>query len=114
MVSAGSIRKRTEWLESLDELLDPSRAYAGALPDVAVAGTAPANSGWPIPALTSTDYMNSIATEIEPWFPGDEDVERRYRAWIRWNASDHGAPGAAPRNRCGRAYFHLRVVGGAL
>ena len=23
----------------------------------------------------------------EPWFPGDEEVERRYRAWIRWNAA---------------------------
>jgi pyruvate dehydrogenase E1 component len=40
-----------------------------------------------IPALTSTDYVNSIPTELEPWFPGDEDVERRYRAWIRWNAA---------------------------
>ena len=24
---------------------------------------------------------------MEPFFPGDEDVERRYRAWIRWNAA---------------------------
>src|SRR3712207_7000520 len=22
-----------------------------------------------------------------PWFPGDEDVERRYRAYLRWNAA---------------------------
>ena len=40
-----------------------------------------------MPALTSTDYVNTIPTELEPWFPGDEDVERRYRAWIRWNAA---------------------------
>ena len=40
-----------------------------------------------LPALTSTDYVNTIPTEMEPWFPGDEDVERRYRAWIRWNAA---------------------------
>ena len=40
-----------------------------------------------IPALTSTDYVNTIPTDLEPWFPGDEDVERRYRAWIRWNAA---------------------------
>ncbi len=40
-----------------------------------------------IPALTSTDYVNTIPTELEPWFPGDEDVERRYRTWIRWNAA---------------------------
>ncbi|MET0134708.1 MAG: pyruvate dehydrogenase (acetyl-transferring), homodimeric type [Kibdelosporangium sp.] len=40
-----------------------------------------------IPSLTSTDYVNTIPTEQEPWFPGDEEVERRYRAWIRWNAA---------------------------
>lgn len=40
-----------------------------------------------IPSLTSTDYVNTIPTELEPWFPGDEDVERRYRTWIRWNAA---------------------------
>ena len=40
-----------------------------------------------IPALTSTDYVNTIPTELEPWFPGDEEVERRYRRWIRWNAA---------------------------
>ncbi|MBM7772629.1 pyruvate dehydrogenase E1 component [Actinokineospora baliensis] len=40
-----------------------------------------------VPALTSTDYVNTIPTEKEPWFPGDEEVERRYRAWIRWNAA---------------------------
>src|SRR5438132_11885610 len=40
-----------------------------------------------VPSLTSTDYVNTIPPEAEPWFPGDEEVERRYRAWIRWNAA---------------------------
>src|SRR2546430_2096026 len=40
-----------------------------------------------VPSLAGTDYVNTIPTEREPWFPGDEDVERRYRAWIRWNAA---------------------------
>ncbi|MDQ3987891.1 MAG: pyruvate dehydrogenase (acetyl-transferring), homodimeric type [Actinomycetota bacterium] len=40
-----------------------------------------------VPSLTSTDYVNTIPTENEPWFPGDEETERRYRAWIRWNAA---------------------------
>ncbi|MGH3579105.1 MAG: pyruvate dehydrogenase (acetyl-transferring), homodimeric type, partial [Mycobacterium sp.] len=44
-------------------------------------------TGIGVPALTSTDYVNTIPTENEPWFPGDEDTERRYRAWIRWNAA---------------------------
>src|SRR5947208_9117857 len=28
-----------------------------------------------------------MPTDREPWFPGDEETERRYRAWIRWNAA---------------------------
>src|SRR5262249_6038668 len=35
----------------------------------------------------STDYINTIPPEREPWFPGDEYVERRIRAYIRWNAA---------------------------
>ena len=40
-----------------------------------------------VPALRSTDYINTITTEQEPEFPGDEDIERRIRAFIRWNAA---------------------------
>lgn len=50
-----------------------------------------------VPALRSTDYINTIAPEREPWFPGDEETERRIRAFIRWNAavmvSDANRPG---------------------
>ena len=37
--------------------------------------------------VPTTDYINTIAPENEPEFPGDEEIERRYRAWIRWNAA---------------------------
>ncbi|TFD89263.1 pyruvate dehydrogenase (acetyl-transferring), homodimeric type [Cryobacterium serini] len=40
-----------------------------------------------VPMVPTTDYINTIAPENEPDFPGDEDIERRYRAWIRWNAA---------------------------
>jgi pyruvate dehydrogenase E1 component len=40
-----------------------------------------------VPMVPTTDYLNTIAPENEPAFPGDEDIERRYRAWIRWNAA---------------------------
>ena len=51
-----------------------------------------------------TDYINTIPPEQEPWFPGDEVLERRIRAYIRWNAmamvdrSNHrfDAPGRSP------------------
>jgi pyruvate dehydrogenase E1 component len=40
-----------------------------------------------VPSLRSTDYINTIPPQREPWFPGNEDVERRIRAYIRWNAA---------------------------
>ncbi|MFI6869214.1 pyruvate dehydrogenase (acetyl-transferring), homodimeric type [Nocardia sp. NPDC050406] len=76
----------SEWLESFDEMLDregPGRARYLMLRLLERAG----EKRVAIPALTSTDYVNTIPTENEPWFPGDEEVERRYRAWIRWNAA---------------------------
>ena len=102
-----------EWLESFDELLErsgPARARYLMLRLLERSG----EQRVAIPALTSTDYVNTIPTELEPWFPGDEDVERRYRALDPMERRDHGAPGAAPGSRCGRPHLDLRVVGGAV
>ncbi len=65
-----------EWLESFDTLLSrsgPARARYLMLRMLERAG----EQRVAIPALTSTDYVNTIPTELEPWFPGDEEVERR-------------------------------------
>ncbi|WP_275447596.1 pyruvate dehydrogenase (acetyl-transferring), homodimeric type [Gordonia terrae] len=75
-----------EWLDSFDALLDaagPGRARYLMLRLLERAGEKRVS----IPALTSTDYVNTIPTEAEPWFPGDEDIERRFRQMIRWNAA---------------------------
>ncbi|WP_368499635.1 pyruvate dehydrogenase (acetyl-transferring), homodimeric type [Herbiconiux sp. A18JL235] len=40
-----------------------------------------------VPMVPTTDYINTIAPENEAEFPGDEALERKYRAWIRWNAA---------------------------
>ena len=37
--------------------------------------------------LRTTDYINTIPPDREPAFPGDEAIERRIRAYIRWNAA---------------------------
>src|SRR5215510_12689185 len=34
-----------------------------------------------VPGLRSTDYINTIPPEREPWFPGDEYVEPRIRTY---------------------------------
>jgi pyruvate dehydrogenase E1 component len=39
------------------------------------------------PSTVSTPYVNTIPADEEPDFPGDEYIERRIRAFIRWNAA---------------------------
>jgi pyruvate dehydrogenase E1 component len=75
-----------EWLESFDEVLDRSGQPRARYLMLRMLERA-REKRVAIPALTSTDYVNTIPTELEPWFPGDEEVERRYRRWIRWNAA---------------------------
>ena len=40
-----------------------------------------------ISGLRATDYINSIPSDSEPDFPGDEAIERRIRQYNRWNAA---------------------------
>jgi len=40
-----------------------------------------------IAGLRATDYINSIPSDSEPAFPGDEAIERRIRQFNRWNAA---------------------------
>ena len=75
-----------EWLESLDQAVDHGGRARGRYLMLALLQRA-RERGVGVPSLANTDYVNTIPPEAEPWFPGDEDVERRYRAWIRWNAA---------------------------
>ncbi|MBP2334342.1 pyruvate dehydrogenase E1 component [Saccharothrix coeruleofusca] len=75
-----------EWLESFDAALKGGGQQRARYLMLRLLERA-RESHVGVPSLTSTDYVNTIPTEREPWFPGDEEVERRYRAWIRWNAA---------------------------
>jgi len=75
-----------EWTQSLDAVLKnagPVRARYLMLSMLKRAG----ENNLGVPALRATDYINSIAPGAEPTFPGDEALERRIRAMIRWNAA---------------------------
>jgi pyruvate dehydrogenase E1 component len=75
-----------EWLDSLDAVLKQhGRGRARYLMLRLLERAREEQIG--VPALTSTDYINTIPPEREPRFPGDEYVERRIRAYIRWNAA---------------------------
>ena len=74
-----------EWLESLDAVIDiGGRSRARYL--LARLMERAREQGVGVPAMVTSDYINTIPPEQEPWFPGDEVLERRIRAYIRWNA----------------------------
>jgi pyruvate dehydrogenase E1 component len=101
-----------EWLASLDAAVDERGRVRARYLMLALLQRA-RERGVGVPSLMSTDYINTIPPEAEPWFPGDEEVERRHRRWIRWNAAIM-VTGRSARDLRGRAHLDLRLVRDAL
>ncbi len=79
-------QETAEWLESLDALTKAQgRERAREIMQRLMARAQQLQLG--VPTSPNTDYINTIPTEAEPEFPGDEQIERTYRAWMRWNAA---------------------------
>ena len=75
-----------EWVDSFDAVLDAEgKTRARFLMSKLLERARELQVGHP--ATVSTPYVNTIPPEEEPWFPGDEHIERRIRAYIRWNAA---------------------------
>ena len=74
-----------DWIESLDQVIDLSPARARFLLNKILLHARSRQIG--LPSMVSTDYINTIAPEEEPYFPGNEDIERRIRQIVRWNAA---------------------------
>ncbi len=75
-----------EWLDSFDSIVNErGRERARFLMLKLLERARAAQVG--VPATVSTPYINTIPPDEEPWFPGDEYLERRIRAYIRWNAA---------------------------
>jgi pyruvate dehydrogenase E1 component len=75
-----------EWRESLDAVVEHAGANRARYLMLSMLQRA-REQHVGVPGLHSTDYINTIPPELEPPFPGDEDIERRIRAHIRWNAA---------------------------
>ncbi|MET0500551.1 MAG: pyruvate dehydrogenase (acetyl-transferring), homodimeric type [Candidatus Binatia bacterium] len=43
-------------------------------------------SGLKIPYAVNTPYINTIPAEKEPAYPGNREIERRIKSYVRWNA----------------------------
>jgi pyruvate dehydrogenase E1 component len=78
-------QETAEWLEALQQLIEHSPARARFILHKLIREARARNVG--LASMVSTHYINSIPPEQEPDFPGDEDMERRIRRMIRWNAA---------------------------
>jgi len=75
-----------EWIESLNAVIEndgPSRASYLLNKVISKAYTA----GLVLPDTRTTPYINTIPTELEIKSPGDQNIEKKIRAYIRWNAA---------------------------
>ncbi|MGC1615431.1 MAG: pyruvate dehydrogenase (acetyl-transferring), homodimeric type [Candidatus Acidiferrum sp.] len=74
-----------EWLESLDSVLDSSGPEVASeiLERLRAHATV---AGIDLPFSANTPYANTIPARLEPLFPGDQELERRIKSLIRWNA----------------------------
>ncbi|MGE0881646.1 MAG: pyruvate dehydrogenase (acetyl-transferring), homodimeric type, partial [Acidimicrobiia bacterium] len=75
-----------EWLDSFDAVVEAhGKVRARYLVSKVLERAREQQVG--LPATVSTPYVNTIPPDMEPWFPGNEHIERRIRAFIRWNAA---------------------------
>jgi pyruvate dehydrogenase E1 component len=75
-----------EWVDSFDAVLEVhGKARARFLLMKLLERAKETQVGFP--ATVSTPYVNTIPASQEPTFPGDEETERRIRAYMRWNAA---------------------------
>ncbi|MFN2491005.1 MAG: pyruvate dehydrogenase (acetyl-transferring), homodimeric type [Actinomycetota bacterium] len=74
-----------EWIEALDQVIDGSTGRARFLLHQILLHARARQIG--LPSMVSTDYINTVSPEQEPYFPGDEAIELRIRQITRWNAA---------------------------
>ena len=75
-----------EWLESLDAVVDARGQERARYLMLRLMERAREKSV-AVPEMRSTDYINTIPTDREPFFPGNEEIERKILAATRWNAA---------------------------
>jgi pyruvate dehydrogenase E1 component len=81
-----------EWLDSLDAVLEfdgPDRSCF--LLDELIEEAR--RNGAPVPYWANTPYLNTIPPQLEPRYPGDQEIEHALRSMIRWAGRRPHHPG---------------------
>ena len=75
-----------EWIESLNSVIENDGSSRASYLLNKVIDQA-YKSGLVLPDTRTTPYINTIPPEAEVKSPGDQNVEKRIRAYVRWNAA---------------------------
>src|SRR5438876_1706942 len=81
--------EESKWLESLESVLEfalKSQGPEQTAPFLEHLTQRLRDQGVEAPRVVSTPYVNTIPTDKEASFPGDWEMERRIKSYIRWNA----------------------------
>jgi pyruvate dehydrogenase E1 component len=85
----GTKNDRHKWIASLEYILEyilkneESEQASHLLDELA---DRLRESGLKVPDRVSTPYINTIPVEKEPRYPGNREIERRIKSYVRWNA----------------------------
>jgi len=75
-----------EWIESLNSVIEnDGSSRASYLLNKVIEQAY--KSGLVLPDTRTTPYINTIPPEAEIKSPGDQNIEKRIRAYVRWNAA---------------------------
>src|SRR5205814_4923480 len=74
-----------EWLDSLDYVLQ-TNGVGRAAQLLRQLDAHARQTGARVPFSANTPYVNTIPTTQQPPFPGNQQIERRIKSFVRWNA----------------------------
>ena len=75
-----------EWIESLNSVIENDGSSRASYLLNKVIDQA-YKAGLVLPDTRTTPYINTIPPEAEAKSPGDQNIEKKIRAYIRWNAA---------------------------
>jgi pyruvate dehydrogenase E1 component len=87
--SEGLRNNRHKWMVSLEYVLEyilknEESEQATSLLEALIGRLR--ESGLKIPYAVNTPYINTIPVEKQPAYPGNREIERRIKSYVRWNA----------------------------
>ena len=105
--------EKREWLESLEYVID--QGDRGRVQRLLTALRHHARmQGVSLPFTAVTPYVNTILPEEQTPLPGNQEIERRIKSLVRWNAMAMVVRANRALGRHRRPHLHVRLRGDAL